>query len=254
MIAIINDVLLFDSVENLLYLKDRPELNITLTPTTTLLLNELLVKAQGSVSRDELLQSVWIDRGYSPSNASLNNNIGIIRKSYYTLTGEHLGLKTIPKMGFECRFSVEIISAQKDEPAEPESHNRKDERPVRRIAHLIMGIVVAITLVYLSKFLWGWGISDTVPLKDIHVLSPYKRCHFFLFNSKATKQVSTDITRYISPSFCESKDIDVFIDGGNYDKAFSFYTICTKDKKEHYTHCENYKKIIHAEGGMAIEN
>lgn len=248
MIAIINNVILFDSVENLLYLKDRPELNITLTPTTSLLLIELLSKAQGTVSRDELLQSVWIDRGYSPSNASLNNNIGVIRKSYYTLTGEHLGLKTIPKMGYECMFSVEIISAIQDEPRKLESQEIKQQSRLRRILNLFLGFFGVITMVYLSKFIFLLGVIDTVPLKDIQVLSKYKRCQFLLYNSKATKEMKKDMSHYISPVLCESKSIDLFLDGGNYDKAFTFYTICTKDKNDNYTHCENYKKIIHAEG------
>lgn len=64
------------------------------------LLGYILRNTGRIISRDELLEHVWVHYGLRPSGASLNQHISIVRKSLVSLgIGEDF-IRTVPKLGY----------------------------------------------------------------------------------------------------------------------------------------------------------
>ena len=134
---IINLTIVFDVDNRKLSLYNDDRIYIELTKPATRLLLELIKNNEIDTSRDELLQSVWVNYGFVASNAGLNNYISELRKSFIALEMSREVIKTIPKLGF--RLTADIQSVAKTERKESSEngivesiyeHNRKELAPL----------------------------------------------------------------------------------------------------------------------------
>ncbi|EQC1082472.1 winged helix-turn-helix domain-containing protein [Enterobacter roggenkampii] len=240
--AIINGKVEFDSEVYLMSLVDSPELYIKLQPITCLVLTELLSRNGTIISREELLEYIWVGRGYSPSNASLNNNIAAIRKSYLNLTGEELSLITLPKQGYEFKCDLDIKQdSSLDYVIKDES--TKKNKSIKKIFNSM--VLLALALVVVLFIL----LSITQPFEfkpkkysEIHSLGS---CFFYVYNFSGT---ITEADKIVSEQFANEKCFeknaisrDVFVDLNTQNTKYTFITACKKDMDGVYTTCANYK-------------
>ncbi|MFI8415317.1 transcriptional regulator [Serratia sp. NPDC078593] len=119
---IINLTIVFDLDNRRLSLYNDERIFIELTKPATRLLIELIKNNRINNSREELLNNVWVDYGFTASNAGLNNYISELRKSFTTLEMNREVIITIPKVGFRMDADIQSILA---------THGREilDEQP-----------------------------------------------------------------------------------------------------------------------------
>ncbi|MGC2909186.1 winged helix-turn-helix domain-containing protein [Serratia marcescens] len=103
---IINKTVVFDSNELTLCLYENTQIVARLTKPATRLLLALIQNNRVSVTRETLLDNVWLNYGFTASNAGLNNYISELRKAFTSLGCHHELIITLPKLGF--RFEAEI--------------------------------------------------------------------------------------------------------------------------------------------------
>lgn len=238
--AIINEKVEFDSEEYILSLVDSPEINIKLQPITCLVLTELLSRNGTIISREELLDYIWVGRGYSPSNASLNNNIAAIRKGYLNLTGEELSLITLPKQGYEFKCDLEIKQKSsldyliKDESAKK---NKLIKKIFISITFLTL-VIALLTFLFITQ-------SFEFKQKKYSEVHSSGSCVFYGYNySGKITEADKVVSKHLENERCfEEKSIprDFFIDLNTRNMKYTFITACKKDTEGVYTNCTNYK-------------
>ncbi|WP_413507998.1 winged helix-turn-helix domain-containing protein [Serratia proteamaculans] len=107
---IINLTISFDLDSRKLSLYNDERIFIELTKPATRLLMELIKNNQVNIAREELLNNVWLNYGFSASNAGLNNYISELRKSLVTLEMNREVIITIPKVGFRLDADIQTIA------------------------------------------------------------------------------------------------------------------------------------------------
>lgn len=119
--VIINDNVLFEPKFNILYRSDDHTLHYLLPSSATRLLSEFINKNGVLLSRKYLLDTVWKRKGYTASEANLNNAISIIRKGFFELKADRAIINTIPKRGFQFKANVTITQEQNKK--QPDKHD-----------------------------------------------------------------------------------------------------------------------------------
>lgn len=107
---IINLTISFDLDSRKLSLYNDERIFIELSKPATRLLMELIKNNRLNASREELLNNVWINYGFTASNAGLNNYISELRKSFITLEMNREVTITIPKIGFRLDADIQTIA------------------------------------------------------------------------------------------------------------------------------------------------
>lgn len=95
----------------MLYLYESKHIVTRVTKPATRLLLEFIQSNGDNISRDDLLERVWIAYGYSASNASLNNYISELRKAFTALGCHHELITTLPKLGFRFEAEIDLLDA-----------------------------------------------------------------------------------------------------------------------------------------------
>lgn len=247
MIIIINELVKFNEDDFTLSMVDEPESYIKLQPITALVLSALIEKNNSIISREELLENVWVGRGYTPSNPSLNNSIASIRKSYQTLTDNELHLKTLPKIGYEFHCSIRKIKDShsneivKNELTPTIRHVKYYINPAR-ITFLLFMVIINLS--------WAYHIfSVEKPLK--FNIKSYKKidkvggCDIYSYNASPNNDdYERKFKNNIDFKGCSNtinNSIDVFIDLNTQGDKYKFYTWCIKRNNSTYEQCINYK-------------
>ncbi|MFQ6249407.1 winged helix-turn-helix domain-containing protein [Yersinia enterocolitica] len=106
---ILNFSLVFTPELKNLVLIDNDDAELTLSAPASRLLVELIKSNGVTLSRDELLKSVWEDYGFAGSNSNLNSYISEIRKAFTSLGCDSKMIETIPKIGLQFRANVETV-------------------------------------------------------------------------------------------------------------------------------------------------
>jgi DNA-binding winged helix-turn-helix (wHTH) protein len=107
---VLNLTVAFDFDSRRLSLRNDDRIFIDLTKPATRLLIELIKNNRTNTSREDLLNNVWINYGFSASNASLNNYISELRRSFATLEMNRDVIITIPKVGFRLDADIQTIA------------------------------------------------------------------------------------------------------------------------------------------------
>lgn len=251
MIYIINNKVLFNHNDCTLSSTLDSENFIKLQPITCLVFLEFLNNTSQKISRDELLENVWVGRGYTPSNASLNNSIVSIRKSYQVLTGDELHLVTVPKFGYE--FFCDVIkmpdevdsSATSSDILRPRDVPPNDGLLNKRYVFLLSFILLTGVVFFYAVFFASKPIGYS--MKNIHKIMTHGSCTIFVYNESSKSRTNAkDFDNLLNDINCsdESELHSIFIDMNTQNDKYKFYTACTRDGSKPFSHCINHKTLI----------
>ncbi|WP_072159918.1 winged helix-turn-helix domain-containing protein [Pluralibacter gergoviae] len=121
------------------------DIGVTLTVTTSRLLEYLLLHRGRVIFRDEILQNVWDAHGLKTSGNSLNKYISDLRSAFRNLGFQQELIVTVPKVGFMIAEGVHIEAEEREEkkravnlPATAQESEPHRER-LRRVSVLLLG-------------------------------------------------------------------------------------------------------------------
>ncbi|QIU88420.1 winged helix-turn-helix domain-containing protein [Yokenella regensburgei] len=84
---------------------------VVLTATPMRLLTYLLNNPNRIISRDELFQHIWEERGLTPSGTSLSQYLSMLRKKFHHYGFDDSIIENVPKEG--VRFNASVVSTMK---------------------------------------------------------------------------------------------------------------------------------------------
>jgi DNA-binding winged helix-turn-helix (wHTH) protein len=113
MYFILNKVIKFTPATNELCLALDVASCILISNAASRLLSELIKNANEISLRDEILQKVWEDYGYTSSHNSLYMAVSEIRKSFNALGYSKEMLITVPKVGIKLVANIDIFEIAK---------------------------------------------------------------------------------------------------------------------------------------------
>lgn len=233
---IINDILEFNSDTGVLSKKagadDNEPGSVSLTRTAARLLQVLLTHHDEILSRDFLMETVWVKYNLKPSNASLNNNITLLRKSLSELGADASMIITHPKMGIELQCHTTVIDVENSESRLPaRSHG---------LRVIILMLCCSIALLMMTMLRIRTPSDDVSHYKFIGKID---RCSVFLIRASRGLDVG-----YVKKAIAGLKincknysDLYVDADSVGRDRAnniFIFY--CKKNGSKKYSSCDNF--------------
>jgi DNA-binding winged helix-turn-helix (wHTH) protein len=172
---LINDCVYFRTSDFALWASSDREEMTSIGVVQGRLLGYLLLNTDRVISRDELLERVWVDYGLRPSGASLNQHMSIIRKYLMSLGVSEDLIRTIPKLGYMVEGSyikeIENNPAMLDKP----HPNIKVIRCAGKLKHLTLTFML---ILFFSIWL-GLKITytrDDIPDFKIHPLMNVNGC------------------------------------------------------------------------------
>ncbi|MGK9009915.1 winged helix-turn-helix domain-containing protein [Serratia marcescens] len=115
MMYLINGVAKYNSLDGTLFCHDNLVDIITLNRVTSELLLLFLQNNGMALSRDSMLNALWLSKGLSASSNSLNNYVSMLRKALSQCGLPNL-IKTIPKYGFI--FEADSVFLLDEDPKE----------------------------------------------------------------------------------------------------------------------------------------
>jgi DNA-binding winged helix-turn-helix (wHTH) protein len=264
---IINLHLTFDPGTRILALKNDTLLSIELTKPASRLLCELIENNRNTLSKDVIIQNVWVKYGFAPSNANLSNHISELRKAFVNLGLDSDVIITVPKVGFRMEAEIHpVVKAEKilkevtieerhtvivDEPttfinertlSQPESRTEKSRKTVKLniiiiVITLLLASAAGVAFILLPK-------SDVVPL-----VTTIGQCNIYSLNSVESPAdfIKTATTQMeIEKIDCTQESIDIYYADyrrNNAQLKISFMSVCKNRDSTHYKNCTNYKYI-----------
>ena len=243
---IINKTLVFNTDEQTLALYENALLVTRISKPAGRLLLEFIQNEQQIVSRDELLEKVWIRHGFSASNAGLNNYISELRKTFVLLGCHQELIVTLPKKGF--RFEADILLSPSAEEKPLCDVNNEEEEAVSSVTRP-PGKRVIFSSACIVLFLFGVFIY----LNNNEKYYPYQKitkidnCEIYAVgnNFNATRIESILSSRLkLEDVDCKNDKNDIFYMENRINKntvRSDLISICKKDKSHRYDSCFNIK-------------
>lgn len=161
----INLIVVFDPENRTLALNNNNQTAIELSKPSCRVLNEFIKNSGDNLSRDSLLKNAWEDYGFPPSNASLNNCISDLRKSFVSLGIEKPIIITLPRLGF--RMEADIHPAPKQEA----DANVKNVEPVATKPENVEAVKQAETANYLPRVMPEKLIKKTMVMPILALMT-----------------------------------------------------------------------------------
>ncbi|HFS8112843.1 TPA: transcriptional regulator [Enterobacter asburiae] len=252
---IIENAILFDSDSKQISSASSPDVIVPLTTTASRLLEEIVKHPNRVLPRALLLKKVWEDNGYAPSDASLNNNISVLRKYFTSLSDTEVDLRTVPKIGFQLNAFVALHEEQTDitEKNEVQELDRADAvqqtsgRFVSRrrySVYLLSAGMTVVTLLVIMVFLSLQERGISTLNKKIQGMARFEQCDVFNLSSDGIPFEKV-LSQFPSiRASCSSKPANVYYDFSSLNKARAkhlFVSLCFKNDKSGYLKCENIK-------------
>lgn len=128
----LNLIVVFDPELRTLALNNNKLTSIELSKPSCRVLNEFIKYNGDNLSRDLLLKNAWEDYGFPPSNASLNNCISELRKSFVSLGIDKPIIITLPRVGFRMEAEIHPTPKQKND-----IKIKKEESTFFKPAHVV---------------------------------------------------------------------------------------------------------------------
>lgn len=229
--------------------RKNPDISIPLTTTATRLLEELVRKPNETLTRSYLLKAVWEDNGYASSDASLNNNISLLRKNFFTVSETEIALKTIPKTGFQLHALVEPLENQ----ANDDNHNEAiqlDKQPntLANPSSILLRSLILVSIIILisAAVLLVIHQKNVIRFKEVNSVSVGKVGMCDAFNLSSTK-VDLGIILQTHPVLkekCENQSGIIYYDFSDLTKDRTknlFVALCYQSGSYGYQKCENIK-------------
>lgn len=264
---IINLSLVFDIDTRTLTLKNDDHLFIELSKPATRLLCELIVNNNITLIREDIIRTVWIDYGFTPSTASLSNHISELRKAF-----ENLGLNkeiivTVPRTGFRMEADIHPVVISEDNTKETVTEPQCDVTKGVLIAEMNKSVTVksgiltgiAQRKIELKKGIFTVGIIITsvaavialitLPKnKKPQVIFTKEQCSIYnVSNKPPAADFIANATQMMSAEGidCKHKTVDVYYTEprpGNK-LSINFMAVCYAGENSSYQSCINYKNI-----------
>ncbi|WP_260514004.1 transcriptional regulator [Serratia fonticola] len=248
-------------------MKNDTMLSIELTKPASRLLCELIENNRNTLSKDVIIQNVWVNYGFAASKANLSNHISELRKALVNLGLDSDVIITVPKVGFRMEAEIyPVVKAEKilkevtieekstvivDEPtslinertlSHPENLAEKSRKKVKLniiilVVTLLLASAAGVTLILLPK-------SDVVPL-----VTTIGKCNIYRLSSveSPTDFIKTASNRMESEKVdCTQENIDVYYADyrrNNANFRISFMSVCKNRDSTHYENCINYKYV-----------
>lgn len=111
---IINLSIVFNVDTRVLTLKNDDNLFITLSKPAARLLCELIINNNVTLSREDIIRTVWTEYGFTPSTATLSNHISELRKAFESLGLNKEIIITVPKTGFRMEAEIHPLAVSED--------------------------------------------------------------------------------------------------------------------------------------------
>lgn len=248
---LIDNSIIFNPEKKTISSRKNPEISIPLTTTATRLLDELVRKPNEVLSRTYLLKAVWEDHGYASSDASLNNNISLLRKNFSTVSEKEVDLKTVPKTGFQLNAIVqeEPNFSGSDSGTEHEtSHAHSVTKPVKYNTITNPGSVIlllSVILIIASSVIYAVSNDSEIKFKKkpVNYVEQLGKCN--VYNLSGTEKFSTVLEKYpFIKERCETESASVYYDFSDLSKERAknlFVAICEQTASAGFQKCENIK-------------
>ncbi|WP_447884861.1 winged helix-turn-helix domain-containing protein [Serratia fonticola] len=247
---LIDKSILFSPEERLISSGKNPEVSIPLTTTANRLLLELVRKPNEVLSRAYLLKAVWEDNGYASSDASLNNNISLLRKNFATVSHTEVDLKTIPKLGFQLNAVVELVEHVSpdifgEQNPDTETQDTRGGWSAGKDLAKIFWIITALALFISAVLYFSQGQSPlNVRHKETVRVDQLGKCDAFSL-SQNSSGFSAVIEKYpFLKDKCAEENASIYYDFSDLTKDRAknlFVAICYHSISYGYQKCENIK-------------
>lgn len=262
----INLIVVFDPEQRTLSLNNNDQTAIELSKPSCRVLNEFIKNSGDNLSRDSLLKNAWEDYGFPPSNASLNNCISDLRKSFVSLGIEKPIIITLPRVGFRMEADIhptpkqktnaKIIKvnplAAKTEPVmTPKQENSVDTSPRNMPDKFIKKTMVMPILALLTLL----GLIDLIlllfwaPSTQLKLIGTFKQCDIY-----SIKKEPVPGSQFRAKQMLESEKLDcsqarqdIFYTEERPDNdllKITFLASCQKDQTTNdYHNCKTFKIV-----------
>lgn len=261
----INLIVVFDPEHRTLALNNN-QTAIELSKPSCRVLNEFIKNNGDNLSRDSLLKNAWEDYGFPPSNASLNNCISDLRKSFVNLGLEKPIIITLPRVGF--RMEADIHPAPKQEAdskiknAEPVATKPekvvtlKQEETVSLLPRFMPEKLIKktmmmpiLTLVIVLGIIIGLTLLLWPPATQFKLITSYKQCDIYSIRKDPVPGSELRAKQILESEKldCDLVRQDIFYTEERPDNELlkiTFLAACQKDQTEgDYQHCKIFKTI-----------
>lgn len=256
---IINLSVVFDADAKVLVLKNDPHLYVELSKPATRLLCELIINNNVTMVREDIIKTVWVDYGFSPSKASLSNHISELRKAFDSLGLTKEIIITEPKIGFRMEAEIhpvikkteiskdivndDDISLNDIVLSEPENRTAKArENTWFKTGTIILGLIaLSVTA--------GYHFFSSSKKEAIRLVTTKGMCHIYgMSNTPPPANFIANASNMIENEKidCTHETADIYYTDER--QASSLLTIrlmavCYPGGDERYQNCKNYKIV-----------
>lgn len=253
----INQIIHFDTVNGLLKLIDNHDSTVQLPRPSSRLLTELITRSGKTITREDLLKSVWEDHGLRPSGSNLSNHISFLRKTFSQLGINENIIITVPKKGF--RLEAEI-SLTRREPARNNNVIIRFSKIINIIFSLLqrrknltltikrslLACLVAVFFILLFFTVKNYPFSAKMRKADFigtcQIIDLSEESHSF------REEKIKSLTLFIKEQKidCRRRHSTIhfkfvnFFPRKDFDQKVIFITQCYQSSHQKLTHCENY--------------
>ncbi|MBC3377669.1 winged helix-turn-helix transcriptional regulator [Serratia fonticola] len=259
----INLIVVFDPDHRTLALNNNNQTTIELSKPSCRVLNEFIKNNGENLSRDALLRNAWEDYGFSPSNASLNNCVSDLRKSFVSLGIEKPIIITLPRLGFRMEAEIhptpkqtvdtkinkeeavatkpeKVATLKQDETITPLPLVMPDRLIKKSMLIPIMALMTVLAIIGLALLL-------SAPSNQFKLIGTYKQCDIYSIRKdpvpgsefRAKKMLETEKLD------CELVRQDIFYTEERPDNDLfkrTFLAACKKNQTgSDYQYCKTFK-------------
>lgn len=258
-------MIVFDPEYRTLALNNNTQTAIELSKPSCRVLKEFIKNNGDSLSRDSLLKNAWEDYGFLPSNASLNNCISDLRKSFVSLGVEKPIIITLPRVGFRMEADIyptpkqnadgkikkvepvatkleKMVTPKQEEAASPFPVARSDKLITKTMMIAILTLVTVMGIIGLALLLW-------TPETQLKLIGSYKQCDIYSIKKDPISNSELRAKQILESEKlnCEQVKQDIFYTEERPDNdllKITFLAACKKDLAESdYQYCKTFKII-----------
>lgn len=242
----INQNFHFDGINETIKPIGRDTPLIKLSKPSSRLLEELLTQPGITLSREELLQTVWENHGLTPSTSNLSNHISFLRKVFSQLGEHERTIITVPKEGFKIEANVTCKESEhthdiknNEDKTKINQHSKTDKLYLSVFFIIAVSIVVILLLLHYCR-------SASINVEKCQIKEISHESHEFRKNN--IKTLKRFIRKYSID--CESRDSVIFYKFSNTKTTntkapdLTFISQCEITENDTLSHCENYFSIL----------
>lgn len=261
---LIDFTMLYEVDSGVIMINGEKESSIKLSNQAARLLYELIINNGKTLDRDDLIKTVWEERGFSGSSVSLNVAISEIRKAFRSLGRDPQLIKTIRGKGFSLAADIEhhtvrlpVFAEEKIVAESPDSVTQQ-QGPHKHLHHRRRGFttprmmaLIAIMSIASLLFYQNVRFAERPEDSDIHLLGKIDRCTIYLIDKNMYQpqhvylnQAKEVIARQHID--CEHQAADAYY--SKFKKLQlenDFLAVCyLQDNVEGYKNCISYRSLI----------